>query len=51
MATGFTYTVKVSVSPCANGTNRTGTSTISSASGITAVTVDLTGTLACPYTP
>jgi len=48
---GYTYTVKVSVSPCATGTFRTGTGTVSSAAGAVAVTVDLTGALACPYTP
>jgi len=51
VATGFTYTVKVSVSPCASGTFRTGTSTIGSDAALTSVTVDLTGTLSCPYTP
>ena len=48
---GYTYTVKVSVSPCVSGTFRTGTNTVSSAAGAVAVTVDLTGPLACPYTP
>jgi len=49
--TGYTYTVKVSVSPCVVGTFRTGTNTVSSAAGAVSVTVDLTGTLSCPYTP
>jgi type II secretory pathway pseudopilin PulG len=48
---GYTYTVKVSVSPCITGTNRQGVSSLSSAAGATAVTVNLTGSLTCPYTP
>jgi type II secretory pathway pseudopilin PulG len=52
---GYTYTVKVSVSPCANGALRTGTSTLTAApsppAANLAVTVNMTGTLACPYTP